>query len=501
MTSDQPGQTHLPTGHHTHWRGGLRAVTTDHPGAPPVKEQPSARPSRDLVDQIRLAVAVRLDELGQDDVPAQETRNPAAEHARMLALAHEEITDWVVRNAQAGRPPVPLSFERELAQAVVASMAGLGALLPLLEREDVENIHIHGYDRVWLELADGSLERWQYVVADSDATLITMVADLAARMGQTAREFSPANPMVSFRIPAGGLLGARLSAVMSLTDRPRIAIRRHRLHDVGLDDLVRAGTLDSILVAFLRAAVRAGKNIVVTGGPYTGKTTALRALAREIPANEHLITVEDDAELGLDLLGTHTLVTPLEARQGNAEGAGEVTLDDLLKQTLRHSPSRVLVGEVRAGEVTSLLRALGNGAAGGMCTLHAASAAAVTDRIAALGQLAAPPLPVEAAYRWTASAIDLVVHLAKVDHHDPHSGRFSRQRYVTEIAELGPVGDTGRPDLTHLFSPRPVDGRAIPAFPPSPGLMADLIRHGFDPALLHQTEGDWQPAFLRRDLS
>ncbi|GAA2779239.1 CpaF family protein [Crossiella cryophila] len=490
MTAERPEPARPPR------RGGLHAVPTD-PHTPPT-DAPRTRPDPELVRQLRLIVAARRAEADQDDADGQDL---AAEHARVLALVQEEITAWVVRNAQAGHPPVTMTFERELAQAVVASMAGLGTLLPLLEQEDVENVHIHGYDQVWLDLADGTLQRWPYAVADSDATLTAMVTDLAARMGRTAREFSSANPMTSFRLPIGGVLGARLSAVIGVSGRPRIAIRRHRLHDAGLDDLIRAGTVDTILVAFLRAAVLAGRNILVTGGPYTGKTTFLRCLAREIPAHEHLATVEDDAELGLDLLGTHTLVTPLETRQANAEGVGAIDLDDLLKQVLRHSPGRVLVGEVRAGEVTSLLRALGNGAVGGgMATLHAGSAAAVPDRIAALGQLAVPPLPVEAAYRWTASAVHLIVHLAKTDHHDPHSGRSCRQRYITEIAEIGPVGETGRPDLTRIFSPRPVDGRAIPDFPPSPALLTELVRHGFDPGLLHQVDGDWQPAQLRRDL-
>lgn len=493
MTANHPG--HAPPLR----RAGLHAVPTA--PRPPRQATGTSRPDPELVRQIRLAVAAHQEEADRHSAPGQgEPQAPAAEHAHVLGLVQEEITAWVVRRAQAGHPPVSPAFERDLAQAVMASMSGLGALLPLLEREDVENIHIHGHDQVWLELADGSMQSWPYVVADSDATLTAMVADLAARMGQTAREFSPATPMVSFRLPAGGLLGARLSAVIAVSERPRIAIRRHRLHEAGLDDLIRGGTVDSILTAFLRAAVRAGKNILITGGPYTGKTTFLRALAREIPAHEHLVTVEDDAELGLHLLGTHLVVTPLETRQANAEGVGEITLDDLLKQTLRHSPSRVLVGEVRAGEVTSLLRALGNGAAGGMATLHAASTTAVPDRIAALGQLATPPLPVEAAYRWTASAVHLVVQLAKADHHDPTTGRSSRQRFVTEIAEVGPIGDTGRPDLTRIFSPRPVDGRAVPDFPPSPALLADLLRHGFNPALLQQVDGDWQPALLRRDL-
>jgi pilus assembly protein CpaF len=442
-----------------------------------------ARPDEAVVRAIRQRVASRLELAALGDRIAPDDSDD--EQARTVAYVHEEVSEWVTRQAHQGHA-VPVEFERTLVQAVLAALAGLGALKPLLEREDVENIHIHGNDRVFLELANGRLERWPYPIADTDAHLVEMLAEFASRMGQTAREFSPASPMVNLRLPTGGPLGTRLAAVMEVTDRPRVAIRRHRLTTARLTEFVRLGTVDEILAEFLRASVRAGLNMIIVGGPYAGKTSLLRALAHEIPPHEHIITVEDDFELGLHLVGDHPLVTPLEARVANAERAGEVTLDDLLRQALRHSPTRVIVGEVRAGEVTSMLRALGNGAAGGMCTLHATSAMATFDRIAALGQLAHPPLAIDAAYRWTASAIDLVVHVRKVDRQEA-----DRERFVTEVLEVGPVGDSGRPDVTRLFTPRP-DGRAVPSLPPSPRLLAELQRHGFDRTLFDRPNGAWR---------
>jgi Flp pilus assembly CpaF family ATPase len=365
-------------------------------------------------------------------------------------------------------------------EAVWAALFGLGALQPLLEREDVENIHIHGHDRIALELADGRVEWWPYPVAASDADLVRLIAEFAARLGQTGREVSTATPM----------LNLRLAAAMEVTDRPRIAIRRHRLVEVTLDDLARTGTLSPGLAAFLQAAVRAGTNLVVCGGPAAGKTTLLRALCHEIAPDEHVVTIEEEYELGLHLMpGRHRLVTPLEARYPNAEGAGGIDLHALVNQALRQSPHRVIVGEVRGGEVTAMLRALGNGAAGGMCTLHAASAEAVFDRIASLGQLADPPMPVEAAYRWTAQAIDLVIHIRRTDHHD-NGGRARRERFVDEVLAVGPVGDSGRPDITRLYRPRAGDGHAEPDVGPDPRLLADLVRGGFDPAWLGH-EGGW----------
>jgi pilus assembly protein CpaF len=422
-----------------------------------------------VVGQLRAAVAARLQaERGRPD-----RAGLSGQDERMLAagLVGEEIERWAVARAAAGLPALGRAAERALADAVSAALFGLGRLQPLLDREDVENILIDGHDKVTLQLAGDRLER-AAPVAGSDAELVELVAGWAARAGQTGREFSPGQPMLNLRLPAGGPLGARLAAVMEVTPRPMVAIRRHRLTHVTVDDLVGLGTVSRPLAEFLKAAVRAGLNMVISGAPAAGKTTLLRALAADIPAGEHVVTVEQEYELGLHILHPDRLVTPMETRQANAEGAGEIDLHTLLTQALRHSPSRVLVGEVRGGEVTALLLALSNGAAGGMCTLHAASAAAVLTRIAQLALLSRPPLPAEAAWRFTADAVDLVVHLEK-----DNTGR-----YVAEVAEVGPVGDAGLPDTTLLFGPRESDGRATPAYTPSVRLRRRLTQAGFDPA-------------------
>jgi Flp pilus assembly CpaF family ATPase len=215
--------------------------------------------------------------------------------------------------------------------------------------------------------------------------------------------------------------------------------------------------------------------MVVSGAPAAGKTTLLRALAGEIPAHEHVVTVEEEYELGLHLTDAGRLVTAMETRQANAEGFGAIDLHTLLTQALRHSPSRVLVGEVRGGEVTALLAALSNGAAGGMCTVHARSARAALTRIAQLAQLSDPPLALDAAARFTADAVDLIVHLDR-----DHSGR-----HVTGVLEVGAVGDGGLPDTTAVFAPDRT-GTARPAYTPSTGLLRRLASSGFTPT--------WQPA-------
>ncbi|EWM15272.1 type II/IV secretion system protein [Kutzneria sp. 744] len=245
-----------------------------------------------------------------------------------------------------------------------------------------------------------------------------------------------------------------------------------------LDTLVAHQTLDEGLADFLTAAVRAGLRIVVSGEWGAGKTTLLRALCHEIPPFEHVVTIEDDRELGLHTWpARHPLVTSMEARLPNAEGVGAITVEQLLIQALRHSPRRVIVGEVRGGEVTTLLRALSTGA-GGLCTLHAEAGHGVFDRIANMAQLAVPPLPVESAYRWTASAVDLIVHVRRRDRVE--GGRSVRERFITQVLEVGQVGDAGRPDATELYGPAPHTGHARPGFPPSPRLRELLRPHGLD---------------------
>ncbi|WP_051792439.1 CpaF family protein [Amycolatopsis jejuensis] len=458
-------------------------LAPDDPANYPVTMVTSQQPTAEVVREIREAVAARLERTAAGETRLETPLSADEQQTRIRAYVADEVAGWVRRRAHAGQAPLSVAVERQLIRAVVAALSGLGTLEELLEREDVENIHVHGCDHVLLELADGTIEQWPHPVADTDAELVEMLAAMFARQGQTSRELNAGRPLGNLRISAGGPLGARVAAVMEVSDRPRVAIRRHRLVDVGMDDLVANGTLDPLLVSLLRSAVRAGCNMIVSGGPAAGKTTLLRALCREIPDSEHVVTVEEEYELGLHL-GSRPLVTPLEARPANSEGIGQISLDDLLTQTLRHSPSRVIVGEVRGGEVTAMLRALGNGAAGGMCTLHATSATAVFDRISALGQLATPPLAIEAAHQWTASAVDLVVHVIRTDY-DFSSGR-RRTRCVSEVLEVGPVGDSGRPDVTRLFAPGP-DGRATVAYPPGLDLLQRLERHGFDRRLLGTT--------------
>ncbi|HMG63206.1 MAG TPA: CpaF/VirB11 family protein [Streptosporangiaceae bacterium] len=301
-----------------------------------------------------------------------------------------------------------------------------------------------------------------------------MIRTWAARGGQTSRDFSAATPLVNVALTGG----ARLTATMSVTPRPCMSLRRHGHLDASLARLVQLGTIDQLLAAFLAAAVRGRCNIIVTGGVNAGKTTMLRALASEIPPAERLATLESEYELYLHGTAQHPDVIAFEARDANSEGAGSITLHDLLAHALRHNPQRILVGEVRRGEIMPMLEAMNSGQDGSMCTLHANSPAEAFDRILILGLRGGLALAERAIHILVGMAVDLIIHVRK---------RFDGKRtvrYVSEVLEVLPPADTERPAVNRLFLPEGPGGRAVAAHTPSPGMLERLAAAGFDPALL-----------------
>ena len=233
---------------------------------------------------------------------------------------------------------------------------------------------------------------------------------------------------------------------------------------------------------FLGAAIRAGRNIVVTGAQNAGKTTLLRALAAEFAPMERFATIEREYELHLHELARHPRVVAMEARVGSSErdasgrAAGEVTLSDLVVDALRMNVRRVIVGEVRGPEVVPMLNAMsvGDGACA-RCT--PGSAAKALDRIVTLCLEQGGGMTDTFAYRAAADGIDFIVHLA-MRHDVSHRGR--RERFVAEVLEVDGIGEAGRPVVTTVFTPGP-DGRAVPAH--HPHCLPDLVAAGLDPTL------------------
>ncbi|WP_084963661.1 CpaF family protein [Thermoactinospora rubra] len=368
-----------------------------------------------------------------------------------------------------GRTPPTMEEEEALAAGIHAALFGVGRLQPLLDDPEIENIDINGCDRVFVSYADGREEMGE-PVADSDEELVELIQILAAYSGLSSRPFDTANPQLDLRLPDG----SRLSAVMDVTIRPAVSIRKARLGKVFLSDLVGNGTLSPELGHFLKCAVAARKNIMIAGSTNAGKTTLLRALANEIPPSERLITVERALELGLDQFPElHPNVVAFEQRLPNAEGQGEITMAELVRRSLRMNPSRVIVGEVLGDEIVTMLNAMTQGNDGSLSTIHANSSMEVFNRIATYALQAQERLPIEATHMLIAGAIDFVVFIEK--RNDYERGGTLR-RYVSSVREV--TGCDGRVLSSEVFAPGP-DGSAVPHAPVS--CLEELVAHGYVP--------------------
>jgi Flp pilus assembly CpaF family ATPase len=416
--------------------------------------------------------------LAERTAAAQRSGGPGPDLDDQMALArrfvNEELEGYANECLAADRELLTADEEEAIAQAVFDRLFEMGRLQRLLDDERFTDIHCNGHDQVFLVLPDGRKVPGP-PVAESAEELIDLLRQIGRRAGLSERDFNPARPSMNVPLPDG----SRLFAVAWVCDRPCVAIRRHRHLKVTLEDLRRLGAVDRGLVAFLAAAVRSGQQILVAGATGAGKTTLLRALAAEIPPEERIVTIETELELGLDRFpDLHHDCVALEARDANVENAGEVTAADLVRMSLRMNPDRVLVGEVRGAEVIPLLNAMSQGNDGSMCTIHADSSATVFHKLALYAVQSPERLPLEATNLLAASAIDLVVWLAKTKH-----GRFvGSVRHVVEA--------DGRTVVTNeVFRPGP-DGRAVPGDPIPTDLLDALAGAGYDPAL-HLRPGGW----------
>jgi len=383
---------------------------------------------------------------------------------------------WLEQQVRAGLLPASVGGTLdELAAAVHDQRYGLGPLSGYLRDTQVENVDVNGCGQVWVTYATGEKVAGPPVAASDDA-LIAMIRTWATRGGRTARDFSAASPLVNVALSGG----ARMTATMSVTPRPCVSLRRHGQMDVTLDRLVQLGTIDTALAAFLSAAVRARCNIIITGSVDAGKTTLLRALAAEIPLSERIATLESEYELYLHELVAHPDVIAFEAREANSEGAGGISLHDLIAHALRHNPRRILVGEVRRDEIMPMLEAMNSGQDGSMCTMHANSPTEAFDRILILGLRGGLALAERAIHILVGMAVDLIVHIRR-----GYDGTRT-VRYVSEVLEVMPPGDTERPAVNHLFLPESGTGRAVVAHTASSALLGKLAAVGFDPSTLDQ---------------
>ncbi len=391
---------------------------------------------------------------------------PVRERARRLA--EQALDSRAAERVVSGEPPLHRAREELSARLALDMLFGMGVLQLFIDDPLVENVDVNGFERAFVTYADGRKELVG-PVACSDEDLIATIRTAAGRFGLSERRFDAAQPELDLRLPDG----SRLSAVMSVTDRPVVDIRRHRLADLELSSLVELGALDGDLASFLAAAVRAKRNILVSGSMNTGKTTLLRALAAEIPGEERIVTIEQALELGLDRQPErHPDCVAMEARLANTEGTGAIGMAQLVRRSLRMNASRVIVGEVLGDEIIPMLNAMSQGRSGSMGTIHADSSAGVFRRIAAYAVQAQERLPLEATNLLIAGAIHFVVHL---ESSAGTSGR--RVRHIASVREV--VDAEGQLVVSNEIWRPDAGGRAVRGAPMTERSIVALSEAGY----------------------
>jgi pilus assembly protein CpaF len=310
---------------------------------------------------------------------------------------------------------------RHLKKQIKDVVFGYGPLEDLLRVPTVSEIMVVDRDHIYIE-KNGVLENSGRRFL-SDAVTETIIARIVAKV---QRRIDRARPLVDARLTDGSRVNAVIPPIA--VSGPCLTIRKFPLRRLRIDDLLASKSISPQAVDFLRAAVLVKKNILISGGTGTGKTTLLNCLSDFIPDKERVVTIEDTAEL--QLLKEH--VVRLETKQENIEGTGAYTIRDLVKNALRMRPDRVIVGECRGAEALDMLQAMNTGHDGSMTTIHANTAADVVQRLDVLVQMASQHLPVAAIRQQIVSAIDVIVQLSRL-----RDGR----RVVTQISEVLDIDD------------------------------------------------------------
>jgi pilus assembly protein CpaF len=328
--------------------------------------------------------------------------------------------------------PLTVADRARIAQEIADDILGYGPLEPFLRDPDVTEVMVNGPDSIYIERG-GRL--FEVAGAFSDEGHLRRTIDkIVARVGRRVDE---ASPMVDARLPDGSRVNAIIPPLA--LDGSILTIRKFATDPYMVEDLIGFGTMSRATADFLEKCVRGRLNILVSGGTGAGKTTTLNVLSSFIPDEERVITIEDAAELQLH----QSHVLRLESRPPNIEGKGEVRIRDLVRNSLRMRPDRIVVGEIRDAAALDMLQAMNTGHDGSICTVHANAPRDVLSRVETMVLMAGVDLPMRAIREQVASAIDLIVHLSRFK---------DGSRHVTHVTEVvGMEGDVITLQDIYLF--------------------------------------------------
>lgn len=298
----------------------------------------------------------------------------------------------------------PIEKRVSIVQQVYSSIRGFGLLDTIMTDDSITEVMINGPDNIFIE-QNGRLRKLDKTFESS-----RKLEDVIQRIvGTVGREVNQANPIVDTRLPDGSRVNVVLPPIALCG--PTMTVRKFSKTPMTIEKLIEYGSITKEIAAKLELLVRAKYNIFVCGGTGSGKTTFLNALSNYIPRDERVITIEDSAELQITSIDN---LVGLETRNANSSGAGQITIRDLIKSSLRMRPERIIVGEVRGGEALDMLQAMNTGHDGSLSTGHANSTKDMLSRLETMVLQGAPGLPLAAIKQQIASAVDIIIHLSRL---------------------------------------------------------------------------------------
>jgi pilus assembly protein CpaF len=321
------------------------------------------------------------------------------------------------------RVNLPDDIRKQIFHEILDEMTGFGPIQPLLDDPDISEVMVNGPKKVFIE-KNGKLTK-SAITFDDDDHVMRIIDRIILPLG---RRVDADSPTVDARLPDGSRVNAVIRPVS--IDGPSITIRKFKKDKLSIQQLVEFGSLTNNMAEFIRACVLARLNIVISGGTGSGKTTLLNVLSSYIPEEERIVTIEDAAELQLQ----QDHILRLETKTANIDGTGAVTIRDLVRNSLRMRPDRIVVGEVRGGEALDMLQAMNTGHDGSLTTLHANSPRDALSRLETMVLMAGMDLPLKVVRQQISSAVDLIIQQSRLK---------DGSRKVTAITEVvGMEGET-----------------------------------------------------------